>query len=403
MKDTEQALAFSQRPEFYSDVSRAEWQDWRWQQRNAVKDIKSLERVFPRIQHSLVDAADGWQKRGFRYALTPYMMSLVKIDQIGNPILSDPVWRQFFPFTTIGTGKLNGRADEYSASRDNWESPDEMITPICQWKYDNRAIIYTADYCLAYCIFCLRSLQSTDPHEKHGGRPHWQATMEAIRNRPEINEVIISGGDPMVYDNAVLDEMLHDIRDIPSVEMIRIHTRAWTHNPYRIDEGFCELLRRHEVTEMAVHVNHPDEISDDLHEAIGRVRESGARTILLSQSALLKGVNDDADVLRKHFLTLYASGVKPYYFLHCMPNVPAAHEQRTSVRRGAELMATLKRHISNPAMPEYCIVHETGKKTVPEPLEGTSEFVYTRWDDGHPIIRFKNWKGVWCEYLDGID
>lgn len=403
----EQILAYDRRPDFFRGVSIATWRSWQWQQQNAIRDLKDIGRVLPKLQDSLLTVATNWQKRKFRYTLTPYMLSLMQFNQDGSPIPNDPILRQFFPPDKIQAGQtvqLGLSADEYSPDKDNWESKEEMILPICQWKYDNRVIIYTADTCLGYCTFCLRSLQSDNPQEKHGGLPYWQITMNAIRQRPEIQEVILSGGDPMVYNNTILEEMLRDIRSIPSVEAVRIHTRAWTHNPYRIDSEFCNLLRRYGVTEMAVHVNHPNELSKDFQEAIDRIRESGARTILMSQSALIKGVNDNADVLRRHFMTLYRSGVKPYYLLHCMPNIPAAYEQRTSVSRGRDLMMSLKRHISNPALPEYCIVHETGKKTVPECPDGTSEFIYTqRSADGHPIIRFKNWKGNWCEYLDGQD
>jgi len=122
--------------------------------------------------------------------------------------------------------------------------------------------------------------------------------------------------------------------------------------------------------------------------------------MLLAQTPLIKGVNDSADVLRELFMGLYVAGVKPYYLLHNMPNIPAASSQRTSVRRGVELMLSLKRHISNPAMPEYIIVGKTGKKTVPLELDGTPEFQHEKNSDGYPIIRFKNWKGEWVEYLD---
>ena len=102
-------------------------------------------------------------------------------------------------------------------------------------------------------------------------------------------------------------------------------------------------------------------------------------------------------------MELYASGVKPYYFLHNMPNIPAAASQRTSVKLGLELMNQLGRKISHPAMPEYIIVHRTGKRTVPIESEGTPEFRYETDQDGHPIIRFKNWKGNWETYIDGKD
>lgn len=392
------SYSFDRRPEYFRNVEN-EWYDWRWQLQQAVRDEERLREVFPTIPQHFVEAGATWRKRKLRYTLTPYMLALCERDKDGNPLESDPIWRQFFP---LPEAALKG-PDEYSPAEENWEHKEEMLTPILHWKYDNRAIIYTPDSCLAYCNFCLRSLQSTAPQEEHGGRAHWKGTIEAIRNHPEIEEVILSGGDPLLYIDAVLESMLADIRSIPWVKAIRIHTRAWTHNPFRIDEEFCELLKKYSVTEMSVHVAHPNELSADFEDCVSTIRESGARTLLLSQQALIKGVNDDVAVLREHWMRLYTRGVKPYYIIHCTPNVPGARLQRTSVRKGVELMRQLKRHFSNPAVPEYIIAHHTGKKTVPESLEGAPDFIYAHRADYHPVVRFQNWKGNWCEYLDGVD
>jgi len=396
--------AFKHRPDNFHEIAREQWEDWRWQQQNAIRSSEQLEKVFPNIPEKQLLLAKEWERRGFRFQLTPYMQAIAEKDNEGNPLLTDPIWRQFFPaFDELLTEQEQQAIDEYSPERENWEIAEEMLTPIAHHKYDNRAILYTADVCLGYCNYCLRSLQSKAKEETHGGKAYWQQTMEVIRNHPEIEEVILSGGDPLVYDNATIEKMLKDIREIPSVKAIRVHTRAFTHNPYRIDEEFGELLKKYAVTEVAIHTTHPNELTKDFQESIDRIRESKARTLLLAQIPLVKGVNDDAELLHRFFMELYASGVKPYYFLHNMPNIPVAASQRTSVKRGLELMNQLGRKISHPAMPEYIIVHRTGKRTVPIEPEGTPEFRYETDQDGHPIIRFKNWKGNWETYIDGKD
>lgn len=377
------------------------WSDPRWQQRNAVTALRALRNVFPALSDEQVRLAEKWQRRGLRFALTPYVLSLVELDSMGNPKPDDPIWRQFFPSFGEASTTQAHRPDEYSPAKENWEVAEEMLTSIVQWKYDNRAILYVAESCLTYCTYCLRSLQSTAPAERHSGPTrHWQQTMDAIRQHPEIEEVILSGGDPFVFSNKTIDGMLRDIRNISSVKAIRIHTRALTHNPFRIDEAFCELLRVHEVTEMGIHISHPREMTGDFQSVVERIRASKSRTMLMAQIPLIKGVNDDAEVLRQLCMDLYLSGIKPYYLLHNMPNTPAAVSQRTSVRRGVELMSGLRRHMSNPAVPEYILAHRTGKITVPLEINGTPEFLYTKDQTGYPIIRFRNWKGDWVEYLD---
>jgi lysine 2,3-aminomutase len=206
-----------------------------------------------------------------------------------------------------------------------------------------------------------------------------------------------------VYDTRTIEGMLRDIRAIPTVRAIRVHSRAFSHNPFRIDEELCDVLRRYEVTEVAVHIVHPAELTPELLAAADRIRDKGGRAILLAQIPLIKGVNDDAELLRRFFFDLYVAGIKPYYFLHNMPNIPAASSQRTSIRRGVAIMTAIGRRLSHPALPEYIIVHRTGKRTVPLEMEGTSEFRYEEDESGHPIVRFKSWRGTWEKYLDARD
>ncbi len=393
--------AYQHRPACFRDVAETQWNSWIWQQQNAVRNRFGLKKVFPSFPDEWLKMAEAWESKGFRFLITPYVAALVTKDEQENPLENEPVWRQVFPMFKDFSD--NARPDEYSKADENWEIDEEMISPIAQHKYDNRVLVMTADACLGYCTYCFRSLQSNAQEERHGGRPHWAQTIGAIRQRPSVEEVILSGGDPLLFDNANVEEMLKDLRGIPHVKAIRIHTRAWLHNPYRIDENFCGLLKKYEVTEMGVHMIHPQEITKDFVDAVERVRAGGAKTLLLTDTPLIKGVNDSAEVLRELFMELYTSGVKPYYLSHNMPNIPAAAHQRTSVKRGLKLWNSLKRRISNTAMPEYIITAHSGKKTVPESEEGTPDFIYEQDQNGWPVIRFKNWKGDWAIYQDAQD
>ena len=394
--------AYLRRPDFFKVIKRKTWQDWLWQQQNVVCDLPGLQRVFPELPAGQIRSGNEWMGRRFRLRLTPYVLSLVLKDKSGNPLKSDPVWKQVFPF--FGNIKSAAkRPDEYSPGRENWKVPREMITPIAQHKYENRVLINTADCCLGYCMYCFRALQSSVRKRGSGVSAYWDETIGEIKKRPEIEEVILSGGDPLVYGNRVIEKLLKDLRGIKTVKVIRIHTRAWTHNPFRIDKGFCRLLKKYKVTGLGVHIVHPKEITLDFLAAIGRVRKSGAGTMLMCDTPLIKGVNDDAEILRELFMKLYAAGVKPYYLSHNMPNIPFAVAQRTSVKKGLRLMNSLKRKISNPAMPEYIITHRSGKKTVPECEKGSADFIYAKDKNGWPVIRFKNRKRQWQIYIDGLD
>lgn len=391
--------SYTNRHSFYQKVTYSQWNDWCWQQQNACSNIEQIKRLYPEIANSYLQMLRKWQAKSMQFCLTPYVISLAQ----GGPNSSDPIWRQFLPvFDELLTYPTN-RQDEYSNLKENWEEKSEMLTPICHWKYNNRVIIYSLDTCFAYCNYCLRSVTSTCQNEKHGGMLFWEDTIEQIRKHSQIEEVIISGGDPLLYTNEKIARMLADINSIPSVKIISLNTRVFTHNPFRIDDELCDLFRKYRLIKLGLHIVHPREITDDFIKAIGRLQAKAGQILPLAQIVLLKHVNDDAQILRELFIKLYALGIKPYYLLHNMPNIPSAISQRTSVKKGAKLMQQLKRVISNPAMPEYIIVHHTGKKTIPLDINGSSEFKYTTNKQGEPIIYFKNWQGKWVEYSDGID
>lgn len=399
------------RPACFADIDEANWRDWKWQNQNVVRDWSGLLRFFPGLQAEEQEKLTRWAGRGFRLLITPYVAALIGKDASGRPLENDPVWRQVFPVFETGEngGKVGTtKSDEYSPDEENWEDPAERISPIAMHKYDNRALVISCDACLGYCVFCFRSLQSQAEGEKHGGPAYWAETVRAIAERPQIEEVILSGGDPLVFDNERLGEMLADLRAIPHVRAIRIHTRAWFYNPFRFDDDLCRLLREFRVTELGVHTVHAVEITGEFAEAARRVRELGGVGLLMCDTPLIKGINDRPEILRELFMKLYLTGVKPYYLSHNMPNIPGAAAQRTSVLAGLRLWKTLKRHISNPAMPEYVICHRDGKKTVPECEAGDAEFIYGRGTggrnvEGGPVVRFRNWKGAWGEYMDGED
>lgn len=395
---TAEQSVYARRPGAYRDVPFEQWCSPEWQAANTITSLSEVQRVFPGCGQQLIGPLANWQTRGLRIKLTPYLVSLVERDRMNAPGEFDPIWRQSYPLRTARTAA--NRPDEYDPGKENWENPNEMISRIAQHKYTDRVLINTADSCLSYCTGCLRALQSQDPSERKGGvkTSVWQETLEAIAERPEIREVILSGGDPLVLSNPRLRVMLQDLRNLGQIKRIRIHTRAWLHNPYRIDEGLCQLLEEFDVTNMAIHIAHPQEITTDWQAAVNRVRRTG--TMLLAQIPLLRDINDNANIIDELCEELIGRGVIPYYLLHCMPNIPQAAAQRTSVRRGVEIIQMIGRHLSHPAVPEYIIVGKGGKRRVPDQLDGTADFVYTHDNSGWPVIRFTNWRGEAETYLD---
>ena len=385
------------------DLTRTnpEWKDWHWQQRNSLRSSKDIRKFYPNFPESEIEQLAGLE-REYRFGLTPYLISLIESDEDENPKKDDPLYRLFFPETEVFKRES---ADGYNRVDSNWELKEDFPTPILQHKYPNKVLFRMTNSCLSYCNYCFEVARVSDKKIKKPTTSNglWQDSLKYIQEHPEIEEVIVSGGDPLIINNKTLEEGLKSIREIPTIKSIRIHTRTLTHNPYRIDKELVEALKKYRVTELGIHIAHPNEITDDFKEALAQFDEYGYGSILkMAQIPLIKGVNDDPEVLHKLFMKLCADcRVKPYYLIHDMPWTPGAAEYRTSVKKGVELMSAMKRKISNVAMPEYIIVHHTGKITVPLECDGTPEFQYSQNEEGHPIIKFRNWKGKWETYLDG--
>ncbi|UUE10065.1 4Fe-4S cluster-binding domain-containing protein [Dickeya zeae] len=377
--------------ELFPAEGRSGWTDWRWQQKNAIRDEPALraacggwsDEIAQRITHNLASR---------KMQITPYYANLIKDAGYKN-IVDNPLWRQVVPFW------LDDGATGYDGESENWELSHEMKTPICQHKYDNRVILRMVNTCNSYCQFCFEALRTlkVDSEKENAGRKAFQDSLNYIRDTPGVEEVILSGGDPMMLTDAKLDECLGAIRNIRDSLLIRIHSRSLTFNPYRITDTLLDILRRHRVNAFGVHVCHPLELSDAFRDAVKRIQQ--VVPIVFSNMPLLRGVNDNEDTLRQLFIELYRMGVKPYYLYHFMPFSPGASEYKASIRDAIAIMNRLKRRVSNIALPEYVLPHAKGKFTVPL-LSSAQDMPQFEDIDGERFYRFTNWQGDVCRWQD---
>lgn len=370
------------------DVTEAQWTSWRWQQQNSITDVRGLLKVFPELPEQTVQAIkDNTKDR--RLSITPYTLSLIERER-GAPKANDPLWRSLVPTWRSG-GALDG---EYDGKHENWEMPAEMKTPICQHKYPDRVILRLANTCHAYCQFCYEALRTLEkkPVKEALKISYWNETIEYIKNNDEIQEVILSGGEPLMLADEKIGFIFESLRSVNRDLAIRVHTRALTFNPFRITDGLLEVFRRHKITALGIHVSHPNEISGAFAACIKKI--SQVCPILFANITLLAGINDNAETLKTLCGRLYRMGVVPYYLYHFMPFSPGLGEYRTDIRKGIEIMNQMKRHVSNMAVPEYVVPHATGKYTVP--LDEGAVFCHE--DDGTPVFEFVNWKGEVVRY-----
>lgn len=375
----------------FQESHSTHWTDWRWQQKNALRDEPSLraacggwdEALSSNIQNNL---------QGRKIQITPYYIDLIKKSSL-QKIVDNPLWRQVVPFWSDEA--LSG----YDGESENWELSHEMKTPICQHKYDNRVILRMVNTCNSYCQFCFEALRTlkTDSDKSNAGQRSFDASLEYIRNTSSVEEVILSGGDPLMLTDNKLEECLAAIRDINDNLLIRLHSRALTFNPFRVTDRLIEILEKYKVNSFGVHVCHPWELSPDFSAAVKKIHK--AVPLVFANTPFLKGVNDSEDTLHKLFIDLYRLGVKPYYLYHFMPFSPGSAVYKASIDDAITIMSHLKRRVSNIALPEYVLPHAKGKFTVPIINDNNSVPTY-EYRDGKRYYRFTNWQGDVCEWLD---
>ncbi len=225
----------------------------------------------------------------------------------------DPLVRQFLPSAdelTERTGFVSDPVGDTNVQR---------ASGLLQ-KYRGRALVIATAACPVHCRYCFRREY---PYADASAVNHWPAVLDALRGDPSIHEVILSGGDPLSLSNTVLARMVRDLEDIPALTRLRIHTRFPTTAPDRIDAELCALLggTRFAPVVVVLHVNHASELDPAASVAVARLRATGA--VLLSQSVLLRGVNDSEEVLAALSEALGARGVVPYY-LHVLDRVRGA-------------------------------------------------------------------------------
>lgn len=278
--------------------------------------------------------------------INPYWLSLMK--EAG-----DPLWLQAVP------------SEEELTDSPLLEDPlcEEADSPVfgLTHRYPDRVIFLVSNQCALYCRHCMRKRKVGK-----GRGAVTDATIEAglayIEKTPEIRDVILTGGDPLLLDDAQIDALLSRLSRIPHVEMIRIHSRVPAAFPMRVTEGLCAVLSKYDTLWINTHFNHPDELTPEAEKALKMLNRTGAP--LGCQTVLLKGVNDSPAVMVALMKKLTKNRVRPYY-LHHADAVKGTGHFRTSVDTGLGIMRALRGHLSGLCVPTYAIDLPGGGGKVP--------------------------------------
>lgn len=363
------------RRKHFSGVSDREWNDWRWQTRNRIRELSRIEK-FLDLSTNERCALKQLDTR-LPVGVTPFYMGLLSPC---NP--NQPLRRTVIPtvheFVTMP-------GEEEDPLGEDEQSP----VPGLVHRYPDRVLLLAHDFCSTYCRFCTRS-RVVGHRSVSSGHSRLEGAFDYIRANKSIRDVLISGGDPLLLGDDKLDWILAGLRSIPHVEVIRIGTKVPVVLPQRITASLVKTLRRYHPLWMSLHFTHPEECVPEVARACGMLADAGVP--LGSQTVLLRGINDNVDTMKSLVHKLMIMRVRPYYLYQCDPISGSSHF-RTPVEKGLEIIRGLRGHTTGYAVPTFVVDAPGGGGKIPL----MPDSVVGR--NGDDLI-LRNYQGNICRYPD---
>jgi lysine 2,3-aminomutase len=313
------------------------WQELLRKSVDSAKDIVDRFGFDPKVAERLNTL--------FHIRINPYYLSLIRYP-------GDPIWLQCIP----DEKELEENEFPEDPLNEDADSPVPSITH----RYPDRVLFLTTSQCSMYCRFCTRKRKVGDS-DKISMR-YIQEGLDYIRSHPEIRDVILSGGDPLMLTDYMLEKILKGLREIPHVEIIRLGTKMPCVLPQRVTDKLITMLKKYHPIYVNTHFNHPWECTPEAKKACGMLADAGCP--VGNQAVLMKGVNDDPDVMLELMRKLLAMRVRPYY-IYQADITKSANHFRTPVSKGLEIMDKLRGHTSGLAIPYYVIDAPGGGGKIP--------------------------------------
>lgn len=331
-----------------ADIS--DWTNWKWQLRHSIRTLEQFE-YLTGIEF---DAQETEQLRQtfdkFPLSITPYYLSLIHRENYRD----DPVFKQSFGSLEELITLKSEYLDPLSEDKD---SPVEGITH----RYPDRVLFHVSNICSMYCRHCTRKRKVGDI-DSIPSKTQLKAGIEYIKRTPQVKDVLLSGGDPLMLSNEMLDWLLSELIQIPHVKVLRIGTRMPVVLPYRITDQLISILKKYQPLWINTHFNHPNEVTSSSREALAKLADGGFP--LGNQSVLLARINDCPKIMKSLVHKLIQNRVRPYYLYQCDLSEGLSHF-RTPVGKGIEIMESLIGHTSGFARPTFVIDAPGGGGKIP--------------------------------------
>ena len=355
--------------------SEEDWNDWKWQMKHRIDNVEDLAKFLDLSKERKEEIKECGDK--YRFAVTPYYLALIDKENENDPIeaLCLPT-----AFEMESAGETDPMSEEFT-------NPAGSITR----RYPNRLIINITNACAMFCRHCQRR-RKIGESDCDVNKQNLEESLEYIRNNPEINDVLITGGDGLMLDDEDLEYILSSLRKIPSVAVIRIGSRTLVTLPMRVTENLLTILEKYHPLYLNTHFNHPLELTPQAIEACAKLNKAGVP--LGNQMVLLEGVNNDKYVVECLNLELLKARVRPYYIFHAKKVVGTTHFC-TSIDDGLKIMEHLRGRTSGMSIPTYIINAPNGLGKIPI----LPEYIIERTPQK---VVLRNWEGKIVECANEV-
>jgi lysine 2,3-aminomutase len=362
----------------WKNVTEDQWNDWRWQFRNRIRDAEALKKIIGLSAEEEKMLGECLKK--FRMAITPYYASLIDPENEHCPIktqcIPSPQEMEVFPFE-----KFDPLGEEKYTK-----------VPSIVHKYPDRVLFLLTGKCAMYCRHCTRR-RLVSNEDFTISEENVRMALDYIAGHPEVRDVLLSGGDPFILSDTFLESIIKKLRAIPHVEIIRIGTRTPVVIPMRITDELVNMLKKYQPIWINTHFNHPRELTTEAIRACNKIVDAGIP--LGNQTVLLRGVNDNVETMKELCLKLVQNRVRPYYLYQC-DIAQGINHFRTPVEKGMDIMAHLRGYISGFAVPTFVIDAPNGGGKVPIGIQYIEEI------DDHEV-KLRNYKGEHYVYPNVAD
>jgi len=359
----------------WKDVSDEDWNNWIWQQKKRITNLEGLGKAVKVTK----DESDAFEKSHelFHMGITPYYAVLMDHDDPNCPVRLQSV----------------PNPGELSILETDMEDPlaeeRDMPVPGITHRYPDRVLFYTTHNCPVYCRHCTRKRKVSDPSTS-AANAQIEGGLAYIKSNTKIRDVILSGGDPLSLSNNKLEHIIKSLREMPHIEMIRLGTRNLVTLPQRVDDALLDIIAKYQPVHVNTHFNHPKEMTREALFTATRIALAGST--MGNQMVLLRGVNDNLEIVKEVCHKLLLMRIRPYYIYQCDLSQGISHF-RTSIEKGIEIIQGLRGWTSGLAIPHFVVDAPGGGGKIPV----GPDYIVSR--DGNKVI-LRNYEGKEFTYYE---